>query len=992
MQALPCPSCQSGDTYFSRKRQIWVCEDCEHAFSESTGAHGQRLFFSYGHDANSPIVLRLKKDLEERGHSVWLDSERIRTGDDWRSAITGGIMDADRIVSFLSRHSVRSPGVCLDELRIALCTKSGAIQSVLLEAEEDVLVPASLSSIQWLDLSGWRRLHEDDPEDFEQWYRSRLEELCGAVESTEAQTFAGDISSLRLNLAPKLSDTKERQLLAQPFVGRAWLTDEIRQWQADRDRSANRAFVLLGGPGVGKSRIAAELLHREPSVVCGIFLEWGRGLSSPTTVARTLAFKLAARLPDYRRLLVSLLGDATPEELDALGNDQLFNQLITHPLSQLVDGDRERILVVIDGLDEASDGGTNPLAQVLAANLHELPDWVGFVITSRPETVVPVLFRKSQPTLLSSDDPRNAHDVRQFLAEALQGPLSNSGNAHFLLERLARACQGNFLHASLLADAIQHGHLRLTDVPDMPPGLDSFYLAEFERRFSTGDTWRAARDLLELLLALHPMPVKLLKDVLATDPYKFRSTRESLGSLLRDDEASNADNDLRNIRFGHKSVPDWLRDSDRSLRYCVDPGPGLERLVDHLLGFAANPANLTPAQDSFTTFQQEQLGDVLANAGKWAELHELLLRDSTPLWPYWLQLTNFPAHIDRSTLLTRLRDHPDRNHFLGELQRRGDPQLLGIIEGISTLPGSRLDLHLANLHIDTVHLRGGYRDAVDICAQYLVARTPADLERNPELLRIAVRRLHHKMFYESVGPLLAEAHELLKLAQAGPDVGVTQELIFLIGGNLGLLSGDIGAAQPWLARALEEAKRDGNTDFQHRVLRKQADVMCVQGKHEEARAMLGQVVSPERGAASRYEVYLLAALAEAHRHLGQPARAIACYEAVERESVRRGIRGWEAHAHLGMALLLSGAGDQVGADVSLSKALGIYSALGQEWGLLNTGIVGSIIQSTSSQCDTSSKLKELLERAQYLQYGYEASVVQRLIRHGHDPNYHLLFL
>jgi TIR domain len=74
-----------------------------------------KIFLSYGHDQNTQIVLRIKHDLEAAGHVVWIDSSEIKAGDDWRRSIIDGLSDSDWTLGFLSRHSVRNPGVCLDD-------------------------------------------------------------------------------------------------------------------------------------------------------------------------------------------------------------------------------------------------------------------------------------------------------------------------------------------------------------------------------------------------------------------------------------------------------------------------------------------------------------------------------------------------------------------------------------------------------------------------------------------------------------------------------------------------------------------------------------------------------------------------------------------------------------------------------------------------------------------------------------------------------------
>jgi hypothetical protein len=61
------------------------------------------------------------------------DKNSIKAGDDWRCGIIGDLKDSDWVFSCLSGHSIRDPGVCLDELGLALHGKGGAIATVLIE-------------------------------------------------------------------------------------------------------------------------------------------------------------------------------------------------------------------------------------------------------------------------------------------------------------------------------------------------------------------------------------------------------------------------------------------------------------------------------------------------------------------------------------------------------------------------------------------------------------------------------------------------------------------------------------------------------------------------------------------------------------------------------------------------------------------------------------------------------------------------------------------
>ena len=170
-----CPFCGSEDIYYSKKRKIFVCEDCDETFSEhqlstfqdkNQSKVGLDLFFSYGHDKNRVLVERIKQDLEKRGHRVWIDTSEIKAGDHWRNDILNGVMKSANVIAFLSEHSTRNPGVCLDELKIAVCVKGANVKTVLLEPENRIKQPSTLSDIQWLDMSEWSDIRSTSLEQF----------------------------------------------------------------------------------------------------------------------------------------------------------------------------------------------------------------------------------------------------------------------------------------------------------------------------------------------------------------------------------------------------------------------------------------------------------------------------------------------------------------------------------------------------------------------------------------------------------------------------------------------------------------------------------------------------------------------------------------------------------------------------------------------------------------------------------------------------------
>ncbi len=113
----------------------------------STSSH--RIFISYGHGDAADLARRLRDDLEQLGHRVWLDESGIRGGPAWEDQIEREILGCDVFLALLSPHAVRRPdGVCLDEISLARYHGSCRLVPVM------VLLcrpPLGIYRLQWLD-------------------------------------------------------------------------------------------------------------------------------------------------------------------------------------------------------------------------------------------------------------------------------------------------------------------------------------------------------------------------------------------------------------------------------------------------------------------------------------------------------------------------------------------------------------------------------------------------------------------------------------------------------------------------------------------------------------------------------------------------------------------------------------------------------------------------------------------------------------------------
>jgi transcription elongation factor Elf1 len=138
--------------------------------------------------------------------------------------------------------------------------------------------------------------------------------------------------------------------------------------------------------------------------------DWRRSITDGILRSdRVLSFQLATRMPDYRKLLLTL-----PEiaELDRKDAAELFDYLPANPLRSVINGGRERYLIVIDALDEAGEAGRNPLVEMLARNAQRLHDWLGLVVTSRPEFDVKTPLQALNLFPLDTQCESNRADIR----------------------------------------------------------------------------------------------------------------------------------------------------------------------------------------------------------------------------------------------------------------------------------------------------------------------------------------------------------------------------------------------------------------------------------------------------------------------------------------------------------------------------------------------------------------------------------------------------
>jgi hypothetical protein len=583
-----------------------------------------RVFLSYGHDpACVEIVQRIRLDLQAAGWEPWVDDKGIRFGDDWRREITKGIQESQHVLAFLSQHSTRKPGVCRQEVAIALGPRKGHVYTVLVEPLERVSPPLIVSHMQWLDMQEWQKLKVNDPAAYEALYRKSLAEILRVLERNEP--FAGDIELLQRWLDP-LDGTADMLAAEEGFTGRRWLLDglveqpawktddgsevlsteagsgnpafageadqvsptapigEIERWRTSG--SPNRVFWISAGPGWGKSAVAARLAHAARGRVMAVhYCRYNKpGTRDARQVVRTLAFQMATQLGDYREMLVRQAQQGTAlAELNAM---ELFDKLLANPLAHELGGGRgahDRHLIVLDALDETLEDDQSELLNLVAGEFGKLPPWLGLVVTSRPEALVLRQLSAFGVQHQSEDDPRNLQDLRAYVDFWLKGVALEPAQREQALSAVVQASEGMFLYVRQLREAVNSGAVppaQLTDPGSLPKGLAGLYERWLLHRFKDDngqkayDAWQ--RPLLELMLAARePLPLTLAHAVLGWGAYGEDNALEPLGTLCSQQGGT--------VSLFHKSLADWLSKREESgRRFHVSTAQGHQRLATGL--------------------------------------------------------------------------------------------------------------------------------------------------------------------------------------------------------------------------------------------------------------------------------------------------------------------------------------------------------------------------------------------------------------------------
>ena len=314
----------------------------------------------------------------------------------------------------------------------------------------------------------------------------------------------------------------------QHFSGRDWVFARINQWLADP--LGSRIFMLAGGPGTGKTAIAARLAQvsdGSPTLPACERLQRGfltyrhfcqAGLDStlsPTNFVQALAEALANAFPAFREALerqaseqvvmnpVVNTGAVAPGatvtglvvrkvEIQINSDDAraMFDVAVRGPLLVHAQAHPDQgAVVLIDSLDEALTFSRERSIAHLMQLVSDFPPQVRFILTTRSNNArVTALVGQPHLDLIKDAPPGIEDEVKIYALVRLAGLAEERRTS--LATAIAAKSQGNFLFAYHVLNQVVASPGGQAAIDDIPDELEGVYRAFLKRELAaTGEQW-----------------------------------------------------------------------------------------------------------------------------------------------------------------------------------------------------------------------------------------------------------------------------------------------------------------------------------------------------------------------------------------------------------------------------------------------------------------------------------------------------------------------
>ncbi|KAF8328562.1 uncharacterized protein EI90DRAFT_1534817 [Cantharellus anzutake] len=330
----------------------------------------------------------------------------------------------------------------------------------------------------------------------------------------------------------------------------------------------NRFVWLRGSPGTGKTAISmsvASTFEKEGTLAASYFWDknqTGSGLDSIELFPTTLARQLASFNEDFKFSLVKHLRRPALDSVQHFPLQRQINTLIIEPMRDLKDIwslGKDRVVIVLDGLDECGDQERLESLMELVLAFQELPPIFSVLVSCRPEPGVISAWDKARAkghVILCEDLDKvvveeTFQTVRCMVEEGLQHLFDKYSwrPEEEELDAFAWACRGLPIMASIRVRYVyqqsRHGRTLQLVFKDLlnhhklPANLKEEYLRILRQAYMP-DSSEIHPDVAEkyhlvvgVIVAAHePMNVSFMSQLFNIGEDEIRATLEPISSIV----------------------------------------------------------------------------------------------------------------------------------------------------------------------------------------------------------------------------------------------------------------------------------------------------------------------------------------------------------------------------------------------------------------------------------------------------------------------------
>jgi len=353
------------------------------------------------------------------------------------------------------------------------------------------------------------------------------------------------------------------------------------------------------------------------------------------------------------------------------------------------------------------------------------------------------------------------------------------------------------------------------------------------------------------------------------------------------------------------------------------------------------------------------------------------------------------ARVFKSDEFNSWLEQNGRLDFLKEMQLKGEQaRVFQITEDLFNQYGLvNVSIDVVNIYVDALHLGGHYEAAVDVCENYLKPYSKQQILASEGLCKLRIRKIHHSMFFTPVDGLIKEVESIISYKDIQQYPEQYNELLFLLGGNLAVLSGRFDFAEKWVMKAFDYAEKTNKINHILRSARKLADLRTLNGNPESAISFIKKYISIDSEIDKRYEIYIIGSLGEAYRKVHNYDMAERCFRIVDEKSSEKNLPGWLSHGELGKIVLDYDKGNFKTVLEKIGEVKEKYERICHSWGIINASTLELLAKSQieGQEC-INEEAKTLRDYAKQMNYRYNVAILDELIQNGQVSYFQLLFL